>query len=219
MSRSPADDRQQQFQNLHQQHQQQVLTSPVQNKTIHQQQQFVSTVNLIPGAATVGTGITVGYQQQHLVATNSGGSNILVSGVNNDSASTILVPAGPGVRTQQNNSIAGSASGILVPNVNVVASPSATSASVFGGQSAGANIYIQTGPPSSGTSSAVISVVPSGAVGPVPVSPTTPRKRIKLEQQQQQSAGPVVEVEHDLATLKKLILEHKYMRLRNIKEK
>lgn len=218
MSRSPADDRQQQFQNLQQQqHQQQMLTSPIQNKTIHQQQQFVSTVNLIPGAATVGTGITVGYQQQqqHLVATNSGATNILVSGVNNDSASTILVPAGPGVRTQQNNSIAGSASGILVPNVNVVvAATSASGGSAFGGHSAGGNIYIQTGQPSS---SAVISVVPSGPVGSVPGSPTTPRKRIKLEQQQ--SAGPVVEVEHDIATLKKLILEHKYMRLRNIKEK
>ncbi|XP_052567564.1 helicase domino-like [Culex pipiens pallens] len=215
MSRSPADDRQQQFQNLQQQqHQQQMLTSPIQNKTIHQQQQFVSTVNLIPGAATVGTGITVGYQQQqHLVATNSGATNILVSGVNNDSASTILVPAGPG--TQQNNSIAGSASGILVPNVNVVvAATSASGGSVFGGHSAGGNIYIQTGQPSG---SAVISVVPSGPVGSVPGSPTTPRKRIKLEQQQ--SAGPVVEVEHDIATLKKLILEHKYMRLRNIKEK
>lgn len=151
------------------------------------------------------------YNQQQFVSSTNSGSNVIggVSNVSNES-NVIGAQSVSGVRTQSTAVIGSgnnnaSASGIIIGN------QSSGTVSVFG-SNIGANsgsTYIQT-------ASGIVTGTSAGAVvdpvGAVPVSPTA-RKRLKLEQ------NPVVEVEHDISALKKLILEHKYMRLRSIKEK
>lgn len=227
MSRSPADERQHNFQQLQQQMQ---STSPATghlNKPLHQQFTANNTVSLIP-AGTVGAGGAVNYkqqQQQQFVVTSANSasnSNVLLGGVSNignESNNSVVIGAqqqsvGSGVRTQQsianiigsgsnNNS---SASGIIIANQVSGSSVNSGTANTYIHQALGGVVVTGT----AAVASAGLTVGPVGSS--VPVSPTA-RKRLKLEQ------SPIVDVEHDIATLKKLILEHKYMRLRSIKEK
>nr|XP_029735560.1 uncharacterized protein LOC115270308 [Aedes albopictus] len=228
MSRSPADERQHNFQQIQQQ--MQSTSSPAAghlSKPLHhhqqqqqQQQQFPNnTVSLIPaGTVVVGTaGGAVTYKQQQFVvtSTNSANNNILLGGVSNignESNNTVVIGAqqqlvGSGVRTQQiigsGNNNNSSASGIIIANQIANSSNSGNTSYIH--QASGVLV--------TGVASAGLTV--GGPIGSsVPVSPTA-RKRLKLEQ------SPVVvtaEVEHDISALKKLILEHKYMRLKSIKE-
>lgn len=156
-------------------------------------------------------------QQQFVVtSTNSANNNILLGGVSNignESNNTVVIGAqqqlvGSGVRTQQiigsGNNNNSSASGIIIANQIANSSNSGNTSYIH--QASGVLV--------TGVASAGLTV--GGPIGSsVPVSPTA-RKRLKLEQ------SPVVvtaEVEHDISALKKLILEHKYMRLKSIKEK
>uniref|UniRef100_A0A2M4A008 Putative chromatin remodeling complex wstf-iswi small subunit n=1 Tax=Anopheles triannulatus TaxID=58253 RepID=A0A2M4A008_9DIPT len=122
---------------------------------------------------------------------------------------------------------------VLTPGASVevssgiAAAAAAASTFVVGGGSggsiapsvtAGSTLYVKTGasalPPSSAvgaSSGGTASFVATAAAAAGSVSPTASRKRIKLE------TG--IDVEHDISALKKLILEHKYMRLRSIKDR
>lgn len=185
------------------------------NKPVQQQQHFPSTVNLIPANAS---GVTIANcnQQQFGPSPNTGNSNLIsvVSNVNNESKniSVIGVPVASGVRTQNtaiSASGSNSASGVVVSKLPVSTVGVFSCNSSVSNINAGlGNIYVQTA--SSGVTG-TRGVGAGGTVGAVHVSPTA-RKRIKLE-------NPIIEVEHDISALKKLILEHKYMRLRCIKEK
>ncbi|XP_055631475.1 helicase domino isoform X2 [Toxorhynchites rutilus septentrionalis] len=212
MSRMPADERQQQFQHLHQMQ----STERLLNKPVQQQQHFPNTVNLVPASVVNAVSLTGCNQQQLGVSANNGNSTLVsvVSNVNNESKNipAIGVPVASGVRTQNtaiNASGSSSASGVVVPKL-----PVSTVGAYSGNTSASninaslGNLYVQTA--SGGVTGARV-VGAGGTIGTVPVSPTA-RKRIKLE-------NPIIEVEHDISALKKLILEHKYMRLRCIKEK
>ncbi|XP_065077199.1 helicase domino isoform X2 [Ochlerotatus camptorhynchus] len=213
MSRSPADERQHTFQQLQpmQSTASGLVNKPLQQQQQQQQQNFTNnTVSLVP-AGTVGAGGAVHYNQQQFVSSTNSGSNVIggVSSVSNE-LNVIGAQSVSGVRTQSTAVIGSgnnntSASGIIIGN------QSSGIVSVFGsniGASSGST-YIQT---ASGIVTGTSAGAVVGPVGSVPVSPTA-RKRLKLEQ------NPVVEVEHDISALKKLILEHKYMRLRSIKEK
>ncbi|XP_058834172.1 uncharacterized protein LOC131691636 [Topomyia yanbarensis] len=195
MSRSSADERQQQFKHL----------QPMQSTGVHQNKSHT-----VPNPA----GIVTCNQQQFTSSTS--GSNVLISGVNNvnnDTNSTVIRASfDSGVRTQNSfigTSGSNSASDGLVPN-----HPSGI-VSVFSGIISGNNNSANSGKIYTQTASGIVTGTGSGAGvdsgETFPVSPTA-RKRLKLD-------SPIIEVEHDISALKKLILEHKYMRLRSIKEK
>ncbi|XP_062544529.1 helicase domino isoform X2 [Armigeres subalbatus] len=216
MSRSPADERQHNFQQIQQQMQ---STSPVSGhlgKPLiqQQQQQFTNnTVSLIPAGTVIGAGGALNFkqQQQFLVTSTNSASNVLLSSVSNtgnETNNSVVIGAqlaSSGIIGSGNNNNATSASGLI----------SANQVHQVGGiNSGGGNTFVHQQAPSvlvPALASAGPVVGPIGSS--VPVSPTA-RKRLKLE------PIPVVfEVEHDISALKKLILEHKYMRLRSIKEK
>ncbi|XP_055613145.1 helicase domino isoform X2 [Uranotaenia lowii] len=242
MSRSSADEKQQHFQHI------QPMQSPSSGGIVgkpllhHQQQQrqqqphqqSSGTVSLVSAQAGIGAAGIVGFnlhqqqQQQQFVTSsssvNANISNISIGGASNvnnndtDSGSTafggIRTPSGTNssaIVQQQNQTV--TSGSVYSTNLNVVGNNSSNN---FGG-SGPRNIYIQSSgsplvvTPGSGNLG-VASVSATSVGGSVPVSPTA-RKRLKLEQ------SPVIEVEHDITTLKKLILEHKYMRLRSIKDK
>uniref|UniRef100_A0A2M4CNK1 Putative chromatin remodeling complex wstf-iswi small subunit n=1 Tax=Anopheles darlingi TaxID=43151 RepID=A0A2M4CNK1_ANODA len=167
------------------------------------------------------------------------------SEANNALTATSVAYAGRTAGSAQCGAVAGNAglsadSGVVLApgaseEVSGIAAAAAASTFVVGSGSitpsgsvtAGSTLYVKTGASALPLSSAVgasgtagfavsaaaaaAAATASGGVCTGSVSPTASRKRIKLE------AG--IDVEHDISALKKLILEHKYMRLRSIKDR
>uniref|UniRef100_A0A182PG61 Helicase domino n=1 Tax=Anopheles epiroticus TaxID=199890 RepID=A0A182PG61_9DIPT len=98
--------------------------------------------------------------------------------------------------------VGASAVGKLYTKTNTTASSSFAPVVASAGVAAGGQTVVSA----SGTASTTVAAT---AAASTTGSPTVSKKRIKLES----------EPEHDISALKKLILEHKYMRLRSIKEK
>ncbi|KFB48687.1 AGAP006165-PB-like protein [Anopheles sinensis] len=119
--------------------------------------------------------------------------------------------------TVSSGSGASNSSSVVLGNVTLVSTNSiptssiavATVAAAGGGQSTALTSFSATATVAT-ASSASLAVNTAISHKGSASSPTASRKRVKLES--------AADVDNDFAALKKLILEHKYMRLRNIKE-
>uniref|UniRef100_A0A182UAL3 HSA domain-containing protein n=1 Tax=Anopheles melas TaxID=34690 RepID=A0A182UAL3_9DIPT len=195
MSRSLNEDQQQQLEQSQQQQQQQ---QPPQHHQQQQQQQQASgasggggSTSDTPGSEESTFGVVVGEKR---AIEDSTGSVTDVAG------------GGGGVASEEGGIVGASGVvGKLYTKTNTTASTSSSSSFspvVAGGIAVG-------GQAAGGTVSAAVAVAAASAGSTAGGSAAVSKKRIKLE----------TEPEHDISALKKLILEHKYMRLRSIKER
>lgn len=204
MSRLPADEKQQQYQ-----HPQQMQSSGgLLNKSIqqHPQLQQSNTVNLVSTSSVVSSAVVIYNQQSAANKSDNNNINTFIGNVNN-------------VNNDKNNSIDRvSSANVCAENSTVEPKHVCTSGKIdlsSGSINVVSGLCVNNSGVTGTIQNSVSGIVASsvgGTVESIPVSPTA-RKRLKLEQ------NFVVETDHDISALKKLILEHKYMRLRNIKEK